>query len=634
MGAIFGIVYADLAIADPTALIKMQTALQHRAIDGSTTASAGRAFFGHCRHEINLTSEDIPIQDEDYLITSDSRLSNRSELRNLLNLEDSPGISDAAFICNAYRKWGKDCCTYLTGEFVFVIYEKATGKIYAAADHMGFKSFYYYKSDRCFVFATEMKAIQATGISQHKLSKDIFAQYLSPLFSDKTYDNEIFILNAAHRLFADQALHIHKERYWQPGPKGKYHFNSNNEWVECSRELLITDITRRLNTKYQTGVTLSGGLDSSLIAGLTASILKKQNRELFCFSSVLGTGALAHERDEHRYISLMSQYHDNIRQVNVCPPEEEGPFSHWERSFERIERPTNKSLFVDDALCAAAQQHQVRVLLSGFGGDFTFSYTGQSMIYELFRKGNLNKAFSYLRLRKTPEVDWLRLFKRNILDYTKLRFLYNDIMDLRKKPEPSYLFTPSILKQINGNLKKERGVTLRDLYQKRYSSGKIGHSLFTANHNYAHFNLEINYPMLSREMVDLFYDIPPDQFMLNGQPRSLSRRIMEGYVPVEIQQRSDKGEYSPDFFRRFQSQYNRYFFEKPIELEEKYAAYINKELFNDTLAKLRGISSAENVPSEMLYITQTIKILRFMQSLGRKGYFDNGTDQGSGTHFS
>ena len=166
MSGIAGAYYSfDGRPVEKTDIEKMLNIIVHRGPDGSRIWTDGPIGFGHRMLWTTPESlnEKLPFSNktEELSITADARIDNRDEL---ISTFDLPGrsrqtIADSELILTAFEKWGEGCPERLLGDFSFAIWDSRKNRLFCARDHMGIKPFYYYLSDKLFVFASEIKAL-------------------------------------------------------------------------------------------------------------------------------------------------------------------------------------------------------------------------------------------------------------------------------------------------------------------------------------------------------------------------------------------------------------------------------------------------------------------------------------------
>ena len=73
--------------------------------------------------------------------------------------------SDSEVVIHLYQEFGLRCFEHLRGEFAFLLYDRSARLLIAARDRFGIKPLYFSKTSDGFVFASEMKAIFASGLA-------------------------------------------------------------------------------------------------------------------------------------------------------------------------------------------------------------------------------------------------------------------------------------------------------------------------------------------------------------------------------------------------------------------------------------------------------------------------------------
>ncbi|MCX6204706.1 MAG: asparagine synthase-related protein [Bacteroidetes bacterium] len=627
MSAIYGIINWFGNKVDVDQANAIQHTLKHRATDGAGVFHQNNILIGNLKLIISTyqKNEISPYQDGQYVITADTRIDNRKELISLLGVSgDHMKIPDSFLIVEAYKKWGNDCPKYLEGEFAFVIFNKADNVLFAATDHIGFRSFYYYSTTETFVFSSEIKGILAIK-KNHYFNENSIVNYLSANNDGSTFDKDIFSLKGASYLIIDKNRTTPSiKKYWELKKLDKYSFKKEEDWSNCLRELLKQAVVKRLNTEKNIGITLSGGLDSSFLAAITATELQKKNKPLYAFSN-LSHNDCNRINDERNYIKLMGKWYPNIQLNAVQPPFTVGPFTNINASFEKTETLSNPFVYANEALYAAAQEKRVGIIFSGFGGDFTISHNGEDIVYEQIKKGDfIQAAHNFFSLKHYHQLSILSSLKTFILDYTSLLNVYSIYIDKLKKRD----IMPLNKNLLNSVEKKGRFGTsitssIREKLVNMINSGTIGGLLFESQKKLSsYFEMDCSSPIMDKNINEFFLDVPAEQFYLNRKRRSLIRRAMADLVPQEIQMREDKGPYSPDFLTRFKYQEEQIMsILKNVELQ-KVKKFVNEPLLLSYLSELQ-LASDEMTPensAKARFATWAIKLLGFIEWVEKKSY--------------
>ena len=142
--------------------------------------------------------------------TAATRSSTRSDCRG--------DTSDARCVLAAYAKWGDAFAEKLNGDFALALYDPAARRIILARDALGIRPLYYFRSDRLFAFASEIKALLAHPDIPTAPSMEGVADFMMigvrPIDKqDVTCFEGVFSLVPAHLLVATPER-IVTRRYW------------------------------------------------------------------------------------------------------------------------------------------------------------------------------------------------------------------------------------------------------------------------------------------------------------------------------------------------------------------------------------------------------------------------------------
>jgi len=213
----------------------------HRGPDGHAVQDLDRASLGHTRLAIlDIEGGHQPMQYEDTWIAFNGEIYNYRELqRQYLPGKRFKTHSDTEVLLHLYRKLGTDFVKLLDGMFALVIYHK--GDYIMARDPLGIKPLYYgvTANKKPYYFASELKALKG----------------LTP------------------------AVHEFPAGYWYHSKKGWHRYYNIHETIQpfvgsesdalpLIRTTLYEAVQKRLLADVPVGVSLSGGLDSSIVSAL------------------------------------------------------------------------------------------------------------------------------------------------------------------------------------------------------------------------------------------------------------------------------------------------------------------------------------------------------------------------------
>ncbi len=259
---------------DPAKFVRMRDTLIHRGPDDAGVFFDSRAHvaLGHRRLSfLDLSAagrQPMCSEDESLWLTFNGEIYNFRELRSTLESlgHGFRSQTDSEVILNGYRQWGLGVLDRLKGMFAFGLYDRNAGEMILVRDRFGIKPLYYYEDPRRLLFASEIKAILASGLVRRELDKtsvwDYFAYRYVP--SPKTIWQGISKVPPAHylRWRSDGSSELHE--YWRIPLEGNRRV-AEEEVVARVDDLLLASVRQHVRSDVPVGSFLSGGYDSSAL---------------------------------------------------------------------------------------------------------------------------------------------------------------------------------------------------------------------------------------------------------------------------------------------------------------------------------------------------------------------------------
>lgn len=238
----------------------------HRGPDAGSVREIGHVKFGHRRLKIvDLdTRSDQPFTSADgrYVIVFNGEIYNFRELRQKHGIVANT-TSDTEILVELYARVGVAMLDELYGMFAFVIYDKETGSTFAARDRLGVKPLYYHEGKYGITFASEIRQIKALcGLNE--IDPIGLRQYLKcrAFFNGRTIYKNISMFPAGHYYLDGKVV-----RYWALPEADVYDKIVNDDEVKA---LIQSAIDYRCIADVPIGSYLSGGVDSTIVAGLSS----------------------------------------------------------------------------------------------------------------------------------------------------------------------------------------------------------------------------------------------------------------------------------------------------------------------------------------------------------------------------
>jgi len=314
---------------------------------------------------IDLPGGHQPLSNEDgaIWITYNGEIYNYRDLRARLAQRHSfKTNSDTEVIVHLYEERGFECLQDLRGMFAFALWDGRRGLLFCARDRLGKKPFVYRQDEGRFIFASEIKALLQCPNVPRELLPEALDLYLTYQYVPHplTLFKGIKKLPPAHYLVAAKGR-IRLERYWEPRFVEDAAL-TEDECVIRIRQAMTESVRLRLISDVPLGVFLSGGVDSSIVAGLMS---RQSARPVKTFS----IGFEEKKYDELRYAraaakAFNTEHHEFIvrpKAVEIIP-----------KLASCYDEPFADSSAIPTFYVSQMTRDHVKVALSGEGGDECF----------------------------------------------------------------------------------------------------------------------------------------------------------------------------------------------------------------------------------------------------------------------
>lgn len=185
------------------------------------------------------------------------------------------GQSDSEVLLHALTEWGPAALPRLAGMFALGFYDARQRSLLLARDPLGIKPLYFGRGAKGeFLFASEMRALAATGLIDMQVDPAAVAGYLAygSVQGPATIVRSIREFPAGSYQWIDAAVlsetPASPTRYWTiPAPDASA---AGNDVAGALRDVLTTSVREHLASDVPVGVFLSAGIDSTVIASLAA----------------------------------------------------------------------------------------------------------------------------------------------------------------------------------------------------------------------------------------------------------------------------------------------------------------------------------------------------------------------------
>lgn len=370
-GWIWSSSHAPAGAADTVA--RMAGAIQYRGpdSDGIIDAPFMRAAFKRLAI-VDLSTGDQPCANQagDIQVFLNGEIYNHHELRAQLEARGCriKGHSDTSVLPFLYEQHGDDFVNLLNGMFAILVCDHRRKRALIYRDRLGIKPVYYahipHHPGGGVAFASELKSILAGGLIDREVDEASLLGALEYFYipGPDTMIRGVKKLGPGERIVIEEGSSPRIDRWWTL----KVASASSPDPLDLNAldDLLHDSVRRQLIADVPVGVSLSGGIDSSIVAICAADCGISRVDAFTAFFP-------GHNEDELACSKLIAQRCNLDLHVLTWNPEE------IEQDFAKMvwfaDEPISDPAMYSAMKVSQVAAQRVKVLLSGCGGDELFA---------------------------------------------------------------------------------------------------------------------------------------------------------------------------------------------------------------------------------------------------------------------
>ncbi len=282
--------------------------------------------------------------------------------------------SDTEVLLYHLIEHGPEGLKELNGMFAFCLWDSQKKTLFVGRDRLGIKPLYYAATTAGYIFASELTPILKSGFVKPKISLKAVSDYLAYWYvaQPRTMIEGVYQLPAGHWAIVEEGR-MRMNRWWSiPTQEDKN--ISYGQAVSQVRELLEDAVKIRLDVDVPLGTFLSGGIDSGLVTSF-ASVHVPQRLTAY------GIGFPQKSYDEMPQARQTARLHGVHLQETMMPSVNAALIEKIITSFDE---PLGNASFVPTYILAQGAREQLKVVLTGDGGDELFGGypTYQAPLYQ------------------------------------------------------------------------------------------------------------------------------------------------------------------------------------------------------------------------------------------------------------
>ena len=558
MCGICGIVFLEPDVSpSQSALEAMNRTMIHRGPDDEGYFISGPVGLAMRRLSIiDLQGGRQPISNEDGSIhvVFNGEIYNFLELRTYLAARGHifRSNSDTEVIVHLYEEHGHECVNRLYGMFSFALWDGRNDALLLARDRLGIKPLHYsFTPNRLLVFASEIKALLAAGISREPDYQALY-DYLSLMYvpTPSSAFAAIKKLPPASYLVCSRSG-VKIVQYWDiPLPDAGSENGASGNYEDEILSLLEKAVARHMIADVPVAAFLSGGLDSTTVAAIMAT---KLGMPLKTFT----IGFHHASYDESKEARLVAETLGTAHHEQKVGPD---MIESIPGLLDMFDEPFADYSAIPTFLVSKFAAKEVKVVLTGDGGDEIFAGYPTHYAYRVSRLFRLIPRLIRERLINPLVAALPTSMDRISFDYMAKRFVTG--VDLPF--EQGHYWWKVIFNEeekallCSADLVRAGFRDSFEVFERYFSKARKAHPLnqllyvdaktFLLDDNLVKVDrmtmansLEARVPLLDHELVERLATIPPHIKSRGFETKRLLRKAVKPLLPRSIRKGKKKG---------------------------------------------------------------------------------------------
>ncbi len=274
--------------------------------------------------------------------------------------------SDSEVLLHLYDAEGDAFVERLNGMFAFALWDARRRRLLIGRDRLGIKPLYVAQDGNRLAFSTEAKALLTLPGMRAELDTGVVAGYLhlGYVAAPGCIFKGMRKLPPASLLSVEDGR-VREWRYWHL-PQHIERGVPEQEWTDRVRTQLAESVSMQMVSDVPIGAFLSGGVDSSAVVGLMARHSQQPIRSYAIGFEGGEAEALYNELPYARRVAEL--FRTRHREILVRPD----VVGLLPKLLWHMDEPLSDTAFITTYLVSEFARQDVKVILSGVGGDELF----------------------------------------------------------------------------------------------------------------------------------------------------------------------------------------------------------------------------------------------------------------------
>ena len=454
------------------------------------------------------------------------------------------GHADTETIIELFRLQREGMLKEMVGMWALLIWDKQEKQLFISRDRYGQKPVYIRRTMGTWLVASEVKPLIGEN-EQPAYDPTELAEYLA-LGNYGHLGVHTFFKDIQHFPQGSYAWvkpndeQLDCKKYWElPDISGKDKGPFDKKAEKELHDRIVEGVLSQTLADVPIGITLSGGIDSSIIAGILSTYYDK---EIHIFTAQSPNT----KYDETKYVEAVINkfgksnfivHNKNLHELSIK--------KDLAKYINIQEEPFgDPSIMGHGFLMNMAAEANIKVILNGQGADelfFGYNNMAQAILLQQFKSMQFGKFYENLNAMKLGKKYMLRTLLKSMAPgmETKLR--------TRSRIQRREIIDPTLLKNVDDSLVAlYKYNNIYDVWRESIYGVHLPHLVHYDDRNGMACSIEGRMPFLDHRIAEFVATIRPEDFLKHGMRKYILRESCKQYLPELVYNRTDKiGFYTP-----------------------------------------------------------------------------------------
>lgn len=472
-----------------------------------------------------------------YTIVFNGEIYNHLDLRSkYLSGHKFRGHSDTETIIELFSLLKEKMLEEMIGMWAITIWDNEAKRLFITRDRYGQKPIYIRKGNNEWYFASEMKVLldsMSNAFDPLQLVEYIALGNYGHLGEHTFFHNIKHFPQGSYAWVDAHDSELNPKRYWYlPNIKESDKIPFDKDAKNRLHDIMVEAVLSQTLSDVPIGLTLSGGIDSSIVAGILGAYYKD---DVHIFTAQ----AKNSKYDETKYVDAVLAHSSKKFIVHRQDSSDIVLSKSLEKYINIQEEPFgDPSIIAHGTLMDMTAKAGIKVILNGQGADeLFFGYTNmaQSILIQQFKKMKFFDVYKNLSAMGMGNKYIMRVVFSSLFPKKE-----SDIRNKSRLSRRGHIVESLMDKVRDVNIELPSYDSFYDVWVESVYGIHIPHLVQYDDRNGMANSIEGRMPFLDHRIADFVATIKSHEFLKYGKRKYILREACKNYIPDIVYNRKDK----------------------------------------------------------------------------------------------